>query len=542
MRKLIKLLIILVIICICLFTGFSSLSISNISSSDGFSVKNAINDLNYIAKAPHPTGTEEHKAVKDYIVTRLQQLGASPEIQQVYFGAIQNIVGRIKGTDANSKAVMLSAHYDSTHGGPGASDDGVGVASLLETLRVLNEGPKLKNDIIILITDDEENGMLGAAGFVQEHPFLKDVGAEINFEARGNRGPYVMFETAEDNSWYIDQYKKSAVLPVAYSFSYDVYRFMDNDTDFTIFKKAGLKGLNFATVLGFETYHMKTDNVQNLSMDSIQHAGSNALAMAKQFGNMDLSKPHNKGNSVYFTAARSVLIVYPESLVIALCAAALVLLAAVIFLGIKRSVLTPKGLIIGFLISFIPILASTLFGFIIQKVFDSIYGNDFSDEGVLRFLKAGDVWIIILVPIVAVLTFITFKLFSKKFSYFNLLTGSLIIWSLLCIVSSLLLKSSSYLFTLPLIITLIGMLIALVTKSSSKEWSSGLIFLLAAAAVIIIFTPTIALLYICMTFETAMIISVACSIPMLIIIPAACMFAASQPDKVKVIKDQDIKA
>ncbi len=542
MRKLTKLLIVLVIVCICLYIGFSSLSISNTPSSDGFSVKNALNDLNFIANAPHPTGSTEHKAVKDYIVSRLEQLGASPKTQEVYFGSIQNIVGRIKGTDANSKALMLSAHYDSTPDSPGASDDGVGVASLLETLRVLKAGPQLKNDIIILITDDEENQMLGAAAFVNEHPYLKDVGAEINFEARGNRGPYIMFETAENNSWYIDQYKKAAVLPVAYSFSYDIYRFMDNDTDFSIFKKAGLKGLNFATILGFETYHMKTDNVGNLSMDSVQHAGSNALAMARQFGNMDLSKPHNEGNSVYFTAARSVFIVYPEGLVIPLCIITLLLFAAFIYLGSKRKLLSLKGITFGFLIGFIPIISCAVIGFALQSLYEALYGNITSMEEYMNYIHAGDIGMIILVILTVALTLLIFKLFSKKFTYINLLAGSLTIWIILSIISSFILKSSSYLFTLPLIITLIGILIGLLTKISSKEWSSGLIFLLAAAVTIIIYAPAVALLYVCMTFETAMIISVACSIPMLIIIPTACMFVSSKPSNAKVLNDQNITA
>lgn len=478
MRKLIKILIVLIIVSISLFTAFSSLSISNPPSSEGFSVKNTLNDLKHIAKAPHPTGSEEHDKVRDYIVKRLEQLGTNPLLQKAYAennskfgyssGDVQNIIGRLKGTNPNSKAILLSAHYDSTPRGPGASDDGVGVASLLETLRVLKEGPQLKNDIIILLTDDEENAMLGAAAFVKEHPYLKDVGVIINFEARGNRGPYIMFETAENNAWYIEQFKKASILPVAYSFSYDVYRFMDNDTDFTLFKQAGLKGLNFATLLGYETYHMETDTVENISMDSIQHAGSNALAMARQFGNMDLLKPHNDGNSVYFTAARSVLVVYPESLVIPLCLVTLLLLAAFIYLGSKRRLLSLKGIAFGFLIGFIPIISCAVIGFALQSLYEALFGKITSMEEYTNYIHTGDIGMIVLVILTVALTLLIYKLFSKKFTYINLLSGSLTIWMILSIISSFMLKSSSYLFTLPLIITLIGMFITMITKTSSK--------------------------------------------------------------------------
>src|SRR5438105_2344263 len=80
--------------------------------------------------------------------------------------------------------------------GPGADDDGVGVATLLETVRALKAGARLRNDVIFLFTDGEEVGMLGARAFVGEHPWAKEVGVALNFEARGNTGPALMFETS----------------------------------------------------------------------------------------------------------------------------------------------------------------------------------------------------------------------------------------------------------------------------------------------------------------------------------------------------------
>ena len=70
---------------------------------------------------------------------------------------------------------------------------------MLETLRALKSSPPLKNDTVFLFTDGEEVGLLGATAFVKEHPWAKDIGVALNFEARGSSGPSFMFETSDGN-------------------------------------------------------------------------------------------------------------------------------------------------------------------------------------------------------------------------------------------------------------------------------------------------------------------------------------------------------
>ena len=123
---------------------------------------------------------------------------------------------------------MLCAHYDSVPEGPGASDDAAGVAVVLETLRALKAGPPLDRDVIALFTDGEESGCLGARVFVDEHPWAGDVGIVLNFDARGNSGPSIMFETSDGNGWLIRKYAQAAQQPLATSVSMDVYKIMPN--------------------------------------------------------------------------------------------------------------------------------------------------------------------------------------------------------------------------------------------------------------------------------------------------------------------------
>ncbi|WP_440064670.1 M28 family peptidase [Streptosporangium sp. OZ121] len=91
---------------------------------------------------------------------------------------MDNIVATLPGRDPTG-TVMVAAHYDSAAMGPGASDDGAAVAAMLETVRALRAqedqegrggGGNLRNDLVFLMTDGEEDGVLGAEAFVREHP------------------------------------------------------------------------------------------------------------------------------------------------------------------------------------------------------------------------------------------------------------------------------------------------------------------------------------------------------------------------------------
>ncbi|HXQ72976.1 MAG TPA: M28 family peptidase, partial [Pyrinomonadaceae bacterium] len=254
-------------------------------SPETFSAGRAVRHLSVIAEKPHPMGSAAHRVVQDYLVKQLSDAGLEPQVQTatvitekgapLQIASVANVVARLKGT-GGGKAVLLVAHYDSVLTSFGASDDGMAVASLLETLRALKTGAPLKNDVIILFTDGEENGLLGARAFVNEHPWAKDVGVVLNFDARGNSGPVMMFETTDNNGWLIEQLADASPFPTAHSLSYEIYRLLPNDTDMTVFKRAGMSGLNFANIDGINHYHTPLDNLAGVDQNSMQHQGSYA--------------------------------------------------------------------------------------------------------------------------------------------------------------------------------------------------------------------------------------------------------------------------
>ena len=318
-----------------------------------FSAARALEQVRAIAQKPHPVGSAEHDRVRDYIQAALARQGLNPQLEAGHaelsrgrFHAaadVENIVARLPGA-ANTKPVMLAAHYDSATRGPGAGDDGHGVAVLLETLRALRAGPPLRNDVIFLITDGEERGMLGAVLFMREHPWHTEPAVTLNFEARGTAGSATMFETSADNEWLVRGLAEAVPQADAVSVAYEIYRRMPNNTDLSIFKLGGLAGMNFAFIEHPEYYHTAQDTIDHLDPVSVQEQGRYALSLVRWFGNRDLSR-HASGDAVYFTTAFTPLIVYPVRWVGIVLAITLLVGVAAEWAGRRRHV---RGLRIGY--------------------------------------------------------------------------------------------------------------------------------------------------------------------------------------------------
>jgi hypothetical protein len=243
---------------------------------------------------PHPTGSPENDEVRAHIVAELTALGYQPEIQTAFacseYGkcaTVRNILVRVNGTQPGA-AVLLAAHYDSVPAGPGASDDGIGVAATLEIARALKSLQPPRNSIIILIDDGEEVDLLGARAFVGEHLWAAEVRAAVNMDSRGSSGPSLMYETGSANDWVVNLYARNVAHPATSSIFYAVYKMLPNDTDFTIFKAAGYQGLNFANIGGVVHYHTPLDNLENTSSRTLQHTGDNTLPVLLALANSDL--------------------------------------------------------------------------------------------------------------------------------------------------------------------------------------------------------------------------------------------------------------
>jgi len=430
-----------------------------------FSAERAIQHVKAIARAPRPIGSANHAAARDYIFQQLGAFGLGPEIQKTtavnsnsaplfFAGTIENIVARRKGT-GDGRAVLLVAHYDSVSTGPGANDDGAGVATLLETARALGaNGQQLPNDLIFLFTDSEETGLLGARAFVAEHPWAKKIEVALNFEARGKGGPAIMFETSPQNGALIRALAKATSYPLANSLSYEIYKRLPNDTDLTVFKGAGMPGMNFAYINGLTHYHTQLDNLENVDARTLQHHGSYALALSRYFGAAaQAGKP--EGDAIYFDVIGFLLVRYPAWLAWPLTVAVLLLFGAVVRLGFRRKELTGRGMAKGALLLFLSLMAGAAAvwsaWWIVRRIhpgYSLITQGDSYSHGlyVLGFIALA------LATSGAIL-----GSFGRRISGPNLFAGALLWWGALMVAATIWVIGGSYLLTWPLLFALPGL-------------------------------------------------------------------------------------
>ena len=505
-----------------------------------FSSDRAMKHVEAIAQKPHPMGSPENTAVREYILKELAAQELNPSVQKTTAvtqiwgnpfraGFVQNIVAKLPGTD-NTQAVLLASHYDSVPTGPGASDDGAAVAAMLETLRALRAGEPLRNDVIFLFTDGEEAGLLGAKAFVDEHPWAKDVGVALNFEARGNGGPSLMFETSDANNWLIQQFAASVPHPAANSLMSSVYKMLPNNTDFTYFKAAGWQGLNFAFIRGLIRYHTETDSVKNLDQGSLQHHGSYALALTRHLGDLNLSELDLEdtpiGDRIYFDFL-GVFFHYPNSWVSPLTGLVILLFFGVAILGFIRQQLTFSGIAIGFLA-----FAGIAMG--IAAMIALTWRNIVTLNGNYRWVSiVGDTYhspfyMLSFAALTLAVAWGFYGWLHTKVSMPNLTIGAWI-WQLFLVgLTSVVLPGGSYLFTWPLLFSLLGFGIVFTLRHQRSDSGKKLVILsLSALPGITLLTPTLYLIYVALGLTLSWAIMLMTMLLIGLLIPHLCLMATA---------------
>jgi len=229
-----------------------------------------------------------------------------------------------------------------------AADDGIGIGSILETVRALGDHAP-RNDVVVLITDGEETGLMGAEAFARDDAAdLTQPIVVTNLEARGAAGTPVTFRTSSPNG-PITGYTSAAGGTVANSTMEAIFGLMQNDTDFTRFSAAGILGVDGAIVGGGAFYHSPLDNPENLSPASLQQMGQTTLALTRQLVDAELPTLGDGGEVIVATAPWG-LIRYPAALELPIAVAGLAsAVAALVLLRRRRSITLPRALLGGLL-------------------------------------------------------------------------------------------------------------------------------------------------------------------------------------------------
>jgi len=458
---------------------------------DEFSPWRAFRHVEAMAVTPHPVGSEENARVRDYITDRMAEYGYIPESQraktkppaQIEF---TNILARRPG-HASTGTIAVVAHYDSVPAGPGAADDGAAVGVLLETARLLNQIGPLANDVLFVITDGEEAGLLGAQAFIFSHPARKDVRLVLNFEARGSAGRSLMFQTSMPNEWLIHHYGAAVSRPASSSLMADIYRRMPNDSDFTIFDAAGIRGLNFAFIEDAAAYHTEDDTPERLSLKSLSHHGRNLTEALVRFGDVDLTAPAG-GETVYFDVLGRFFVTVPGFFLWPLTAVASLLFAGLVYVGRRERMASVRGVVVGAVAHLVAVAATILAAWLAVKAVMPVFAPLM--KGPVRATRLDPFFFIALVLIGAVLAAVSCRFTARRIGPVAMHMGALFVWLLLAASATVFFPGGSYLFLFPLLFALVGVGWSL----PFAEDRPGIAALLTAAFAVpglVIYAPTL---------------------------------------------------
>jgi hypothetical protein len=417
------------------------------ASASSFSALRAMSALRSLLQGnvPHPIGSAAHDAVRDRLLAQFRALGYEANIESRFACApylvcanVDNVIARLPG-QASGDALVLAAHYDSVPAGPGASDDGVGVATMLEVARAVRT-EQFRNPVVFLITDGEEAGLLGAEGFVADAAVVKTAAAFINVENRGTSGSSFMFETSRNNRWLVPIIAGALERPSATSLFNSIYELMPNDTDVTVFKRAGKTAVNFAAIGNVGWYHTPDDSLEHVTLSTLQHHGDNVLALTRALGAAELRQTSD-ANAIFFDVLLLTLFWWPQgwSIWIAMLTFALLIVAALI--GMRDGATRAHEITLGVVGFFASLIVAALLGIVGTKV---------------ALLRGGATWIahptllLIAMWLLGIASAIMIAgALRRRASFDGLFIGIAICWCAIAIALDRFLSGGAYIFIVP---------------------------------------------------------------------------------------------
>ncbi|PGH17746.1 hypothetical protein AJ79_00887 [Helicocarpus griseus UAMH5409] len=188
---------------------------------------------------------------------------------------------RPNGKPKGKGGVLVNAHYDSVSTGYGATDDGVGVVSMLQLLRYFTTpGNKPRKGLVLLFNNGEEDYLNGAHVYSQ-HPLSNFTHTFLNLEGAGAGGRAALFRSTDTE---VTRFYKSAGHPFGSVVADDGFKMglLRSQTDYIVFNGIlGLRGLDVAFIAPRSRYHTDQDDARHTSIDSVWHMLSGAIETTK---------------------------------------------------------------------------------------------------------------------------------------------------------------------------------------------------------------------------------------------------------------------
>ncbi len=201
-----------------------------------------------------------------------------------------SVVGEIKGTSKPDEVVFVSAHDDTAYTSPGATDDGGGVAAVMELARAFAQGPRPARTMRFIAWGGHELGLMGSEAYMRQH--MAEVGkmvALINFDGLGSTLGTLEWTAAGDDKWvqFLRDTQKSTGLESEGSVG-------PSGTDAMNFSTLEIPSIQIGQAHSVDANHTPGDNLATTSPvgleDGLALAGAIAARLANEPG---LVFPHH---------------------------------------------------------------------------------------------------------------------------------------------------------------------------------------------------------------------------------------------------------
>ncbi|CAN5828345.1 hypothetical protein BH23GEM6_BH23GEM6_22090 [soil metagenome] len=199
----------------------------------------------------------------EYLANALRQMGYEPELQ--WFEPrpgvrVANVVATLRGSTHPDRIYLISSHFDSVEGSPGADDNTSGTTALLEAARVLANRPQ-PGTIRFAFLNAEEAGLLGARDLVRRAVAAGDrIEGVINNDMVGWTRSHRLDNTIRYSNDWIRDVQHAAAIQFSDLITYDARYVRGTDAQ-AFWDQYGdiIGGIGSYPILGNPHYHQPHD-------------------------------------------------------------------------------------------------------------------------------------------------------------------------------------------------------------------------------------------------------------------------------------------
>jgi hypothetical protein len=474
----------------------------------GFSAARAQAHVQALAVAPRSIASPGNRQARDYLLAQLRGIGLAPEVQtamvrtasgdltanvRVTLAEVHNVIVRKPGMVAghgSRPAVLAVAHYDSGSASLGAADGAASSAALLETLRVLQAGPPLDNDLLVVFTDGDAGQALGTRGFVESHPWARRARVALRFDKLGNRGALQLIGADHADAFTVGAWSALAPHPQGSSFMGELYARLPQHAGASLLAGAGPAVLHFATTAG-PLGGGAWDVPERLDSASLQHEGDTMLALLRHFGAAPLPTPGARGQ-VFFALPGLGMLHYSYAMAWPLSLLACALCVAVCRSAIRRQGVDSTDIVHGAFGFFLMLLLATAAAWVCREFLPGLaprYHAGLLAEG--PGLAAGVRWQLLAFTLLPVTVFIALqRVLQTRIGVRAVLLGTMCMLTLALLGASWFVPGASYVLAWPLLAAQAAWLV--LAGRRAQAWTAArrrAVLLLAALPAALLIVP-----------------------------------------------------